>query len=70
MIEQEAIEEAGAYFLTEDNICGCAETTFGPLERQATRNGRHGLGAGRAARAGDVHLYQVDKTSSDGVDDE
>lgn len=28
MTEQEAIERARSYFLTEDNIYGCAETTY------------------------------------------
>lgn len=32
MTEQEAIEKARSYFLTEDNIYGCAETTFVVLQ--------------------------------------
>jgi len=32
MTEQEAIERARAYFLTEDNVYGCAETTFVVLQ--------------------------------------
>jgi len=32
MTEQEAIERARSYFLTEDNIYGCAETTYVVLQ--------------------------------------
>jgi C_GCAxxG_C_C family probable redox protein len=32
MTEQEAIERAHSYFLTEDNIYGCAETTYVVLQ--------------------------------------